>query len=74
MSLNLAVAFRNLLPRRPLLVGTVISAASEASTVQLPGGAEIVVRGTGAVGSKVFVRDGSIEGPAPSLPVVTIEV
>ena len=74
MSLNLAVAFRNLLPRRPLLVGTVISAAAEASTVQLPGGSEIVVRGTGAIGARVFVRDGAIEGPAPNLPLVSIEV
>ena len=67
MATNLFSAFARLLPGAPLLVGQVISSASGVATVELPGGARIVVRGTASVGSRVFVRSGNIEGAAPSL-------
>ena len=44
------------------------------ATVQPPGGATIRARGQAAVADVVFVRDGVIEGPAPSLTLVTIDV
>ena len=44
------------------------------ATVQLPGGATLRARGDAAVADVVFVRDGVIEGPAPALTLVTIDV
>jgi hypothetical protein len=74
---NLYRALRELLPEAPLLVATVISVQTSTgtSTVEYPGGNQQRVRGTGAaVTSQVFVRDGVIEGAAPSLTNLTIEV
>lgn len=74
MSTNLFTQFRRLLPAQPLLVGQVISAGSGASTIEYPDGARVVVRGEGTVGTRVFVRAGAIEGPAPNLTQVFVEV
>ena len=74
MSNNQYARFRSLLPTSPVLVGTVISSAACSTTVEYPGGPRVVVRGSATVSSAVFVRGGAIEGPAPSLPVVTAEV
>ena len=43
-------------------------------TLQNPSGATIRARGEAAVTDRVFVRDGAIEGPAPSLTVVPIDI
>lgn len=70
-------ALLEMLPESPLLVATVISvqAAEGTSTVQYPGGNQQRVRGTGAATtSQVFVRNGIIEGAAPELTPLTIEV
>lgn len=73
-------AFRlllELLPEAPLLVATVVSVQTSegTSTVQYPGGNEQRVRGTSAAAStQVFVRNGIIEGAAPALAALTIEV
>lgn len=69
---NLYKKFLALVPNPPLLVGTVI--AVEPVHVQLPDGAIIVARGDAQVGQRVFVRDGAIEGEAPTLPVEVIEI
>ena len=69
---NLYRKFRELIPEAPLLVGTVI--ATDPLRVELPDGAWIAARGEATVGHKVFVRDGVIEGTAPTLPVELIEV
>lgn len=74
MSANLYRQFLDLLPPRPLQVGTVTAVAGQACTVQLPGGGVLQARGSAAVGDRVFVRDGVIEAQAPSLPVVVIEI
>ena len=71
---NLYQRFLDLLPPRPLQVGTVLAIDSGVATVQLPGGATIRARGQAAVADVVFVRDGVIEGPAPALTLVTIDV
>lgn len=74
---NLYRALLELLPDAPLLVATVVSVqySEGVSTVQYPGGNQQRVRGTSAaVASQVFVRDGVIEGAAPSLTSLTIEV
>lgn len=74
MSTNLFARFQRLLPGSPLLVCAVISSGLGGAIVELPGGARIAVRGEASVGSKVFVRNGAIEGPAPDLPVELVEV
>lgn len=76
-STNLYRALRELLPDAPLLVATVITvnAPEGTSTVQYPGGNQQRVRGTSeAPASQVFVRNGIIEGAAPALTALTIEV
>ena len=63
-----------LLPKRPLLIGTVTEVSDGTATVALPGGAKIKARGEATVNDTVFVRDGQIEGQAPSLTVEVIEI
>ena len=71
---NLYHQFLALLPPRPLQVGTVTAVAGQLCTVQLPGGGVLQARGDAAVSDRVFVRDGLIEGLAPALTLVQIEV
>lgn len=71
---NIYRVFLDLLPARPLQVGTITALDGEVATVQLPGGGLLTARGSGAVGDPVFVRDGVIEGEAPALPVEVIEI
>lgn len=63
-----------LLPQRPLQVCAVQSVDAGVAIVELPGGGVIRARGDATVGQRVFVRDGAIEGPAPTLPVELIDV
>lgn len=73
--MNLYRIFRDLIPEPPLLVGEVTALlGTGAVQVTLPDGGVIVVRGAAALAEKVFVRDGVIEGAAPSLPTSIIEV
>lgn len=74
MITNLWKRLRQLLPEAPLLVGEVVAVTSYGATIELPDGALIKARGVATVGEKVFVRDGRIEGTAPDLPVVLIEI
>lgn len=71
---NIYRQFLDLIPARPLQVGTVTAVAGQLCTVQLPGGGVLQARGDAAVSDRVFVRDGLIEGLAPALTVVTIEI
>lgn len=73
--MNLYRQLRELLPEPTLTVATVAAAHTDGTvTVTYPGGSQQRVRGTGTVGVKVFVRAGQVEGQAPSLTAVTIEV
>lgn len=74
MSTNPFSRLQRLLAPAPLLAGTVVSGAGEQWVVQLPGGAEISVRGQASVGSAVFVRGGVIESTAVVLTDVNIDV
>jgi len=74
MSYNPYKRLLGLLPQRPLMIGTVVAYADGTATVQLPGGAQVQARGETTVGAQVYVRDGAIEGPAPSLTTVVIEI
>lgn len=71
---NIYRQFLDLLPARPLQVGTVVAVDGSNCTVQLPGGGVLQVRGEAAVADQVFVRDGVIEGIAPALSVELVEV
>ena len=72
--MNLYAKFRELFPNPPLLVGTVLAYANGEATVELPDGGKLKARGVTVVGAKVFVRDGTIEGVAPTLTTEVIEV
>lgn len=75
MSTNLYRQLRELLPEPALTVATMAATHADGTcTVTYPGGSQQRVRGEGTVGAKVFVRAGQIEGGAPSLASVTIEV
>lgn len=72
--LNPYRALLDLLPSAPLLLGTVAAVQGGTCNVTLEGEGSIWARGTATVGDRVFVRDGVIEGAAPSLPLEVIEV
>lgn len=74
---NLYRALRELLPDAPLQVATVtaVQASEGTSTVTWPGGMQQRVRGTDVpADSRAFVRNGVIEGAAPTLTFEIIEV
>ena len=71
---NLYEQFRQLIPDPPLQAGTVVGVGSGVVTVALPGGGQIRARGEADIGVQVFVRDGVIEGSAPSLTLEIIEI
>lgn len=67
--------FKRLLPGDPLLIGHIESAhADGTATVLMLGGGSQRVRGTGTVGQPVYVRGGVIEGPAPTMTQLGIDV
>lgn len=74
MSYNLYRRLRDLIPDDPLVVGTVVSVSAAGALVQLPDGSQITARGEADIADRVFVRAGVIEGAAPALAVVTIDV
>lgn len=74
MSSNAFAALQRLLPAQALLVGQVVSGSAGAYVVELPGGARIPARGQASIGTSVFVAGGVIQGEAPALPVVTVEI
>ena len=67
-------AFLELLPARPLQVGTIVAITGEVALIELPGGGRLQARGAGTIGQRVFVRDGLIEAEAPALTYVESEV
>lgn len=71
---NLYSVFKSLLPDTPLLIGTVESSNGDVHTVRLIDNGTLVVRGVSTVGARVFVRDGVIEGDAPDLEQLVIEI
>lgn len=72
--MNVYKEFERLMAPGPLQVATVLSVDAAGVLAELPGGAILRARGEAAVGARVFVRDGVIEGPAPSLPHSEITV
>ena len=72
---NVYKALVALLPGNPLLVGEVINASGQELRIQLPDGALATARGAYSVGDTVSFRPGgAVEGVAPALPFVEIDV
>lgn len=72
---NLFRELKALLPEPALQVATVAATHADGTcTVSYPGGSQQRVRGAGTVGGRVFVRAGQVEGNAPNLPAVTLDV
>ena len=71
---NLFAQWRDLFAAGPLQVGEVTDYDNGIATIQLPGGGILRAHGQATVGAMVYVRDGSIVGPAPDLPVDVDEV
>jgi len=67
---NLFAEFKSLLQPGALTVATVLYAEDGSATCELPGGGRIRARGEAQAGSKVYVQDGVIQGPAPDLPLI----
>jgi len=73
-STNPYAALLALLPSYPLQIATITAIDGDVARLALPGGGVLTARGTGAVGDQVFVRDGVIEGQAPTMPFVQVEI
>jgi hypothetical protein len=71
---NLYSVFKALLPETPLLVGVVYSIQAGGCYVTLPSGGRVLAKGEATIGQTVFVKDGIIQGIAPSLAVVAITI
>ena len=67
-------SLRQLFAGPPRQAGTVVAVSGNLATLELPGGAVIKARGEATIGQAVFEEGGLIIGPAPSLPVINIEV
>lgn len=74
MSFNPYKVFKSLIPTYPRQIGVVISGGSGAFTIELAGGGTLNALGVASIGDQVYVRDGVIEGVAPTLPIELIEV
>lgn len=62
-----------------ILVGTCVSAVFGSCVIRWPGGATVTAQGAGTVGNKYFLYqrvDGSwrLDGEAPDLPLITIDI
>lgn len=71
---NLYRRFTALTGRNLRTVGTCIAADFGECTIQYPGGSVVRVKGAGAEGTRYFVLDGRLDGEAPSLSSLTIEI
>jgi hypothetical protein len=71
---NVWQGFKDLLPRNPLLVGTLSNTDEQTSLITLIDGGVIRVRGTGTIGAKYYIRAGRIENEAPNLVVNEIVI
>lgn len=74
MTTNAYLRLKELLPPPPLLVAEVIAHnADGTSTLELPGGSQFRARGTiVAIGAAAWVRNGIVEGLAPTRSVLVV--
>lgn len=71
---NLYRRFTDLTGRSLRTVGIVISSEFNECTIQYPGGSVVRAKGAGVEGTRYFVLDSKLDGEAPSLASLTMEV
>ena len=71
---NLFKRFSDLTGRPLRTVGTCIAADFGECTIQYPGGSLIRAQGAGVEGTRYFVSDGKLDGEAPALASLEIEI
>ena len=72
---NVLKAFQALLPASSLLVGQVVAFDGVELRIELPDGSLSSARGSSTVGATVYFRPGgAVEGDAPTLPFVDIDI
>ncbi len=71
---NIWARFSDLSGRSLRTVGTCISADFGECTIQYPGGSVVRAKGAGTESTRYFVQDGRLDGEAPSLSSLTIEI
>lgn len=75
MSSNPWKNFRNLVPQDRPGVGEIVAVNGDGtSQVQLVGGGIITAIGSGTVGQDVFLTGNRIDGNAPTVALVTVDV
>ena len=74
--MNIFRRLQELTPQPAVLIADVVAInADQTSTVQFPDGSTLIVRGTTvAIGSPAFIRNGIVEGVAPSRTATVIEI
>lgn len=72
---NLFHRFQDLTGARQVtLVGVCVSTTFGECLIELPGGTIVSVKGAGEVGKRYFVLGGRLDGEAPDLPGLVIEI
>jgi hypothetical protein len=71
---NLFKRFSDLTGRKLRTVGTCVAADFGECSIQYPGGSIVRVKGAGVVSSRYFVLDGRLDGEAPALASLVIDV
>lgn len=72
--MNLYKKLTGILPSRPLQVGEVVEYADGTATIETPDGGKAQAIGEATIGDRVFFRGGAIEGPAPTLSFVAVDI
>lgn len=70
---NVFTRFKKLIPTQPLLVGDVVAIDGTSVVIEEFGGGRVVVRGEAVLGTRVYFRNGVVEGEAPDLPIEAVE-
>jgi hypothetical protein len=71
---NVWSVFKQILPREPLLVGTLSNTDGQTSLMTLIDGGVIRCRGVGSNGEKWYIRAGALESKAPALTLSEIVI
>lgn len=71
---NLYRRFSDLAHRSVRTVGTCVDADFGECTIEYPGGSLVRVKGGGVVNTRYFVIDGRLDGEAPLLAPLEIEI
>jgi len=71
---NLFKRWSDINGRQMRTVGTCVSAVWGECVIEYPGGSRVKVVGAGTTGTRYFVINGRLDGEAPALPSLTIEV